>query len=370
MCAAVFGWLLAAGCRPRARQVLSGTYPPVTVIVPVLDEAPVIDIKLTNLYELRYPSDRLNVLIVDGGSTDSTLEHIGKRIEGRANIRLIKTECRNKTAQVDAAVRESVSPWILMTDADALLAPDILERVTAAVDMQPALGVVGVPVRPHAAHPLERLHWRLADWLRARELDCGTASIVTAPCYFARRELVANLPSDTVADDVHVACRAMREGWRVGLVDTYATEMRSPRTFAALVRHKLRKADAYLREIFRFLPGVWQMRQPMRGVFLWRAFLLMVCPPLAVLAAGRVLWTVASQVSDGISAFSVAVGMASLMLARRVPRVQELALLAALGCMLVAVSALALVLYPLSRQTAAFGKILRPSDYRLSEGLE
>ncbi|RPI50361.1 MAG: glycosyltransferase family 2 protein, partial [Acidobacteria bacterium] len=249
--------------------------------------------------------------------------------------------------------------------------PDTLERATAAIAVQPGLGVVGVPVRPHAAHPLERLHWRLADWLRARELDCGTASIVTAPCYFARRELLANLPPDTVADDVHVACRAMRDGWRVGLVGARATEMRAPRTLGALFRHKFRKADAYLREIFRFLPDVGQMRPPMRSVFLWRAFLLTVFPPLAVLAAGQALWLLVALLAGDVGTVALTAGVAPIL---SIPllfgRSREVALLVALGCVLVMVSALALLFYPISTQTASLAKILQPPDCRFSEGLE
>jgi len=51
-------------------------------------------------------------------------------------------------------------------------------------------------------------------------------------------------------------------------------------------------------------------------------------------------------------------------------RSREVALLVALGCVLVMVSALALLFYPISTQTASLAKILQPPDCRFSEGLE
>jgi hypothetical protein len=109
----------------------------------------------------------------------------------------------------------------------------------------------------------------------------------------------------------------------------------------------------------------------MRSVFLWRAFLLTLFPPLAVLAAGQALWFVVALLAGDVLALAIAGGFASLV---AIPllfgRARELALLVALGCVLVMVSALALILYPISTQTASLDKVLQPSDYRLSEGLE
>jgi hypothetical protein len=47
---------------------------------------------------------------------------------------------------------------------------------------------------------------------------------------------------------------------------------------AQLLRHKRRKADAYLREVFRLLPGALRMPRPMRAIVLWRAAVLCLVP--------------------------------------------------------------------------------------------
>ncbi|HEX9986218.1 MAG TPA: glycosyltransferase family 2 protein, partial [Thermoanaerobaculia bacterium] len=191
---------------------------------------------------------------------------------------------------------------------------------------------------PTSAHALEALHWRATDWLRAREADRGSAAIVAAPCYLARRELLAAMPSDTVADDVHVACRAMLAGQRVGHADATVLELRSPRSLGALLRHKYRKADAYLREIVRFLPSAPRIASPMRAIFLWRAALLTLVPLLGTLAG-------IAFILDG--AFEAGVAIA-LLLALKPMR---------LAAVLAAVSAVALLTYPFSRQAASFPKI-------------
>ena len=160
--------------------------------------------------------------------------------------------------QLNDALRLNPSEeWILVTDADALLEPETLERMLDVAAADARVAVVGSHVRPASAHALESLHWSATDWLRARESDRGSAGIVAAPCYLAHRDVLAHMPDDTLADDVHVTCRAMLAGRRIGhAADAAVVELRSPRTLRALLRHKYRKADAYLREIVRFLPEV------------------------------------------------------------------------------------------------------------------
>jgi cellulose synthase/poly-beta-1,6-N-acetylglucosamine synthase-like glycosyltransferase len=353
-------WLLTAPRHPSPAPCTA--LPEVLIVVPVYDEAPLILRKLENLAALDYPPALWCATIVDGGSTDGTIAIAEQWIAERPAFTLLQTTHRDKTAQLNDALRvESGPEWILVTDADAQLAPGTLRALVAVAMADPSVGVVGAGVRPAAAHPLESLHWRATDWLRQRESDRGSAAIVAAPCYLARRQFLAGMPPATLADDVHVACRAMLEGQRVGHASTTVMELRSPRTFHALLRHKHRKADAYLREIVRFLPAARRMPAPLRAIFLWRAALLTVVPFLG--AAGAVLLALGTPV------LLEHVTPAWLLLA--VPflfaPVRRAACAVVLAAMLAAVSALALFTYPFSRQAASFPKIVQPWEYQFRD---
>lgn len=307
------------------------------IVLPVFDEAALIERKLENLANLTYPN--VQIVIVDGGSTDGTLGRATRWIAGRENIALLETHHRNKTAQLNAALDAYPgAEWILVTDADAVLASDAIERLLEVAHADPQVGIVGASVRPDAAHALESLHWRATDWLRDHEYDRGTAGIVAGPCYLARREFLAALPADAVADDVHVACRAMAAGRRVGHAATLVLELRSPRTLTALLRHKYRKADAYLREIMRFAG------QRMPAVFLWRAALLTIVPLLATLG--------------GLALAPIAAAILALLYVTARPLARGVAL----AIVLAAVSAAAVIMLPFSRQDASFPKIYQLPD--------
>lgn len=359
-------WLLAAppqsiqARRPRSR-------PPVLIVVPVFDEAPLIARKLRNLAALHYSAARRHVVIVDGGSTDGTIQSVAAWIAGRPGFELLQTSHRNKAAQINEAVGAfPEASWILVTDADAMLGPDTLLKLVDVAARSASVGVVGTRVRPASAHFLEALHWRLTDWLREREARRGTAGIVAAPCYLVERQFVADLPLDVLADDVHVACRAMLAGKRVGHAEAVVLELRSPRRFTDLLRHKYRKADAYLREVFRFLPRAGEIPLPMRRVFQWRAGLLTFLPAVAL--TGGVLTLTAIGRTPLLPPPGATVTVSLAIAALAVTRVgRDTARLCALSLVLLGVTVAALVRYPISRQAASFPKILQPWEYQLPE---
>ena len=360
--ASYLGWLGLRGRRRAEAAWASGVPPAVDVLVPVHDEAALVLDKLRNLEALEYPEGSLRFLLVDGGSHDGTAEAVAAFCAHDRRFELLLTGDRNKVAQLNAGLRRARSDWVLVTDADARLEPGTLLALVRAALADPGLGVVGPPVAPAEAHPVERLHWTVANWMRRREHGCGSASIVAGPCYLFRRELVEAFPPDVIADDVHVACRAAVSGLRTGLAGPLVRELRAPRTLGALLRHKVRKADAYLREVFRFLPDARRMPQPMRAVFLWRAALLTLAPSCAVGAAALLcLGADPSLAATGATLTLLAAGRGPGLVARCTASVL-------LPPLLAVAATLALLGHPFSRQTAHYRKVAAPGRRRQAAG--
>ena len=151
--------------------------------MPVRNEAEWIEEKLRNLEALRYPADRLRVIVVDGASSDGTADIVQAQIARDPRFSLIRFPTASKTAQLNAALRRAEAEWVMVTDADARLPEETLQLMMAAGEVDPLVGVVGAPVDPARPHALEALHWRLGNYLRRREGRCGCASLVAGPCF-------------------------------------------------------------------------------------------------------------------------------------------------------------------------------------------
>lgn len=332
----------------------SDAWPGVTVIVAALNEAALMPGKLRDLAALDYPRDRLEVIVVDGGSSDGTQAIATAHAAGRQRVCVVETRHENKTAQINEALARVCTPWVLITDADARMPADTLRRLVAAARADPRVAVVGTTSMPHQPHPLDAWHWRISNAVRRVEHRLGrTTGLVVAPCYLLQRALVARLPDDVVADDVHVACRAAEIGRRTALVETDVEELRGAATLRSWLGHKVRRTLAYLREVFRFLPTAPRMIGPMRAVFLWRAAALTVGPPIAagvliatVVASGPAVGTAVA----GVMLSAAATGGTALARSRLVDGIVAVAL----PLWIVVVTATALVSYPFVRQRASF----------------
>jgi cellulose synthase/poly-beta-1,6-N-acetylglucosamine synthase-like glycosyltransferase len=351
--------------RPHASPTLPQAPPAsarVGILVPVRDEAAWIRDKLHNLAKLVEPSGGLEFWIVDGGSRDGTAEEVETFCTRDARFRLLRDVPGGKIAQLDAALSCCDTDWVLVTDADASMPAHSVIELLANARSADDIGAVGVPVRPHAAHLLERMHWSELNASRAAEARVGSAALVTGPCYLFRRELLPRgFPSGVVADDVHVALTAAAARMRVGFAENVlVTELRSPATIVELFHHKVRKADAYLREVVRFLPLLASFPARARTIFLWRAAQMTLFPAVAlamiVSAAALVAAAGAPTVRTMVVLGAVLFAADSLSAQAR-GRDPRLAPAAGLAVMLALVLATVLLTMPFARRTAHYPKV-------------
>ncbi len=340
----------------------SAPTPRVDVLVAVFDEAATIAGKIADLEALDYSPDRLRFLIVDGGSTDGTAAQVAAWAARDPRVDWLAIDVADKAAQLNAALDRSTADWVLVTDADARMPAGTLLAMIEQTRKRPGVAVVGA-LASTPGHEIERLHWRLSNWIRRRESRFGTTGLVVATCYLFRRGLIDRFPDDCAADDVHVACRAAATGARVGLAEVTVVEIRSPSSGWGVLRHKVRRTRGYLREVLRFLPALSRMPWASRAIFGWRALALFGIPVLtaaALLALG--LMARSATVPDGPAVMTTAslgavFGGLWALKWRRTGRRSMIVLYPALTlCIL----SLALLSYPFSRKTAKLDRIGSP----------
>lgn len=354
---AYFLWLrFGVHCEPPLCKEPE-SWPHVDVIVPVKDEKEWIQAKLENLKALDYPLDRLSCWIIDGASSDGTTELVKEIIQNDERFRLLEVEIGNKTGQINEALMRVSGPWIMVTDADSSLPGDIVRQMISVGESDATIAVVGTTVQPYGAHPIEQIHWRFLNRLWNLENRKGFASFVTAPCYCFRRDLANRLPDNTVSDDVYFSFLSAISGKRVTVVESTTRELRHPDTISGLFRHKLRKSDAFLREILRFLPLSFQMKSPAQEMFWWRAGQFILWPVLVAVLSVSITWRlIFSLIENDVSWWIPIVSIGAVFALLRWVSPKTL-LLMAHGFLVSFTLLFTLLSHPFSRQTASFPKV-------------
>jgi glycosyltransferase involved in cell wall biosynthesis len=96
--------------------------PTVTVVIPALNEAAHIGNTLCSLKNQRYPADKLEVIVVDNGSSDGTVE-----IVRAAGVTLLEEPERSPFKARNKAILASSSEYLAFLDADCTADPGWIE---------------------------------------------------------------------------------------------------------------------------------------------------------------------------------------------------------------------------------------------------
>lgn len=274
----IFVWFLGL-LRRRKELILPDKWPMVTVIISCFNEEGQILPKIENTKTLDYPRDRMEVIFADGGSEDDTVRLLTDAVRDDECMRIVHCSERGKIHQLNEALSLARGEIIVNTDADALLSADTLQWIAAEFARADNVWAVGAYSRPAQHYKVDRYYWDTQNKARFLESDGFTSSIVVAPCYAFRRELLDRFPSDVVADDIYVAFLANTRGYTsVYSRKALALELRTPRTLAEFVPHKYRKSNAFLRESLRFLYRLPEMGTLFKVIFLTRVAQQLLLP--------------------------------------------------------------------------------------------
>jgi cellulose synthase/poly-beta-1,6-N-acetylglucosamine synthase-like glycosyltransferase len=126
-------------------------WPTVSVIVPAHNEGEVIDRCLMSLKNQDYPSDRLEVIVVDDGSTDDTSDRVEGHVNGEgpgSSMRLRESEVRvgpfsgkielirnghgGKANALNTGIAASTGELIVNIDSDVVLPADSIRNIALA----------------------------------------------------------------------------------------------------------------------------------------------------------------------------------------------------------------------------------------------
>lgn len=93
--------------------------PDIAIIIPTLNEERFIAACLDSVLQQNYPIDKMDILVVDGGSADDTTAIVEQYHQQYENIRLLHNERKIQAIAFNIGVANSTAPYIVRLDAHA-----------------------------------------------------------------------------------------------------------------------------------------------------------------------------------------------------------------------------------------------------------
>jgi succinoglycan biosynthesis protein ExoA len=121
--------------------------PAITVVLPVRNEAEYIGLCLDAVIAQDYPKDKLEILVVDGRSTDATREIVARYSETHPYILLVDNPEKNTIAALNIGIQNARGEIIVRVDGHCRLEPDYLSQCVQTLETDAADNVGGL-MRP------------------------------------------------------------------------------------------------------------------------------------------------------------------------------------------------------------------------------
>lgn len=221
----------------------------VTVIVSVYNGAQWLPARIENLLQQDYPAERLSIIIVDDGSTDSSQETL-QQYADHPQIRLTKHDTnKGKAVALNTGLALAKTELVAFTDVRQSFETDAIAAM-AENFVDPGVGAVTgnlVFRNPEGLDP-QGGYWDLEKSIRENESRYRSTVGVTGAVYMARRALIEEVPPDLILDDVLIPMRIVRQGYRIKFA-TNAIAYDDP---------SANLGEEYYRKV-RTLAGNWQL---------------------------------------------------------------------------------------------------------------
>jgi len=225
----------------------------VSIVIPTWNEESTIEGKLKNTLELKYPRNKLEIIVIDSGSTDLT-----KKIVNRfKKVKLIEEkERKGKACALNKAFKFCNGDVIVITDADSRLKEDILLK-SMPYFFDPKVGALTgklILINPdeNIVTKIEKNYRDIYHLIRSAESILDSTTIFHGPFSAFRKNSIEKIFTDSVADDTELAFRVRKKNYKTLLIDNAIFWEYTPSKFSERIKLKQRRAHGIIQVMFRF----------------------------------------------------------------------------------------------------------------------
>jgi cellulose synthase/poly-beta-1,6-N-acetylglucosamine synthase-like glycosyltransferase/peptidoglycan/xylan/chitin deacetylase (PgdA/CDA1 family)/spore germination protein YaaH len=248
--------------RRREREHAGADFEPfVSVIVPAYNEELVIESTIRSLLNSDYL--KLEIIVVDDGSSDRTSEVVRERFANEPLARLFTVANAGKAAALNFGLHQARGEVIVALDADTQFSPDTV-RMLARRFVDPEMGAVAGNAKVgNRINIVTR--WQALEYVTSQNMDrrafasLNCITVVPGAVGAWRRELIercGGFSAETLAEDQDLTLKIRRLGYKIGYEERAIGWTEAPDKLGSLARQRFRWA-------YGTLQCVWKHRDAM-----------------------------------------------------------------------------------------------------------
>ena len=236
--------------------------PALDILVAARDEENVIERLVERLFNLDYPTNKLNIYIIDDGSSDKTpliLERLSREFDKLKIISRSSNAGGGKSGALNYALKFTHGEWILILDADAQLKKDTLLRLFTFVH-QGAWSAVQlrksvINVSRNFLTTCQSMEMAMDAIFQYGRLSVAGVSELRGNGQLINKEVLLKCGSfneDTVTDDLDLSLRLLLSKAKIGILWDPPVMEEAVENISALFSQRQRWAEGGLQRFFDY----------------------------------------------------------------------------------------------------------------------
>jgi cellulose synthase/poly-beta-1,6-N-acetylglucosamine synthase-like glycosyltransferase len=232
--------------KAATKQVVLKEHPRVAVIVPCWNEEKTVHGTIESLLALNYPKEKLEIVIVDDGSTDSTWQEI-LMYENHPQIKIFHKENGGKHTAVNFGIEHTDTPFIACLDADSFVDKEALALIMATFQQKPDVMAVAPSIiifRPKTLiQRIQKVEYNMGIYIKKMLAFLNAIHVTPGPFSVFRREVFVRMGGFRKAhntEDMEIAYRMQQNHMKIDHCHTAFVYTVAPDTFMKLYRQRLR----------------------------------------------------------------------------------------------------------------------------------
>ncbi|MHC5764489.1 MAG: glycosyltransferase family 2 protein [Nostoc sp.] len=284
--------------KPEAAVMESKIYlPPVSILVPAKNESLVLPNLVYSLCQLNYPSDSVDIWVIDDGSTDETPQVLRELQTQFPALQVHRRESKGgKSGALNAVFPFTQGEIILVCDADAQLRANFLQQTVPLFQKQ-AIGAVQVRKAISNANTnfltrCQQMEMNCDSFLQTHRIAIGGMSELRGNGMLVRRELLEKCQGwneNTVTDDLDLCFKLYLAGAEIEFVTVPSIQEEGVTTWEKLWNQRCRWSEGGYQRYLDYFPQILTLSWE-KEIDLLLFFLLQFLLPIGLIP--DVLWTI------------------------------------------------------------------------------
>lgn len=228
--------------------------PTVAIIVPCWNEESTVAGTCESLLALDYPADKLEIILVDDGSTDATPRMMAQFAD-HPQVRIISKENGGKHTALNAGITATNAEFIGCLDADSFVDPEALREIIPCFS-RPEVGAVTAAMsiyRPkNLLQHMQNAEYTFGITQRHTLASINGLYVTPGPFSFYRHSAIKDVGEfrhGHQTEDMEMALRLQRDGYEIENAPRARVYTKSPETVMGLIKQRTRWTSGFLRNV-------------------------------------------------------------------------------------------------------------------------